>query len=296
MREGNRGWLTSSIFEIGGSGHISFKLGGGGNALCYVQVIDAVTNEVLARYHQQAQQDAILIQYVADLSAYIGRTVRIQVVDMAENGWGCVSFDNVVTYYLGAEALPAGITVSDIKGELKYTIDNGSFESGNIDGWHMNITEAGAHNTLGWVESSEHDAGWYAKNDDTKDGTFLFTFTRPDGTNCENTKGTLESSTFSLKQGSFVSFKFGGAGGAQNHDVYIELCRADGSVIARFFNDAPGKVNTRMNSYFYQYQGAEVNCFFRVVDNSTGDYGCFVIDDFRVNLDSAPEGYIAAIM
>ena len=295
MREGNRGALTSSAFEIGGTGWISFKLGGGGSALCYVQIIDAATGEVLARYHQQAQQDAKLIQYVADLSAYIGRTVRVQVVDQADSGWGCVSFDNVVTYYPAGAVLPTGETANDIKGNLKHTIDNGSFESGNIDGWNMNITEAGAHNTLGWVESSEHDAGWYTKNDDIKDGSFLFTFVRPDGTNCENSKGTLQSSTFSLKQGSFVAFKFGGAGGAQNHDVYIELCRADGSVIARFYNDAPGKVNTRMNAYYYQYNGPEVDCFFRVVDNSTGDYGCFVVDDFRVNLASAPEGFIPAI-
>ena len=295
MREGNRGVLTSSAFEIGGTGYISFKLGGGGNVLCYVQVIDAVTGEVLARYHQQAQRDAVLIQYVADLSAYIGRTVRVQVVDQADSGWGCVSFDNLVTYYpVGAE-LPAGETANDIKGEIKYTIENGSFESGNIDGWSMNITEAGAHNTLGWVLETEIDAGWYAKNDETKDGKFLFTFVQPGDINCENSKGTLESSTFSLKQGAFVSFKFGGAGGGSNHDVYIELCRADGSVIARFFNDAEGKVNTKMNAYYYQYNGAEVNCFFRVVDNSTGDYGCVVVDDFRVNLESAPEGYIAAI-
>ena len=295
MREGNRGALTSSVFEIGGTGYISFKLGGGENALCYVQVIDAVTGEILARYHQQALNNAVLIQYVADLSAYIGRTARIQVVDQAASGWGCVSFDSVVTYYPEGAILPEGITANDIKGNLKYTIENGSFESGNIDGWTMNITEAGGQNTLGWVLENEIDAGWYAKNDDTKDGRFLFTFAQPGDINCENSKGTLQSSTFSLKQGSFVSFKFGAAGGNQNHDVYIELCRADGSVIARFYNDASGKINTRMNSYFYQYEGAEVECFFRVVDNSTGDYGCLVIDDFRVNLDAAPEGYIAAI-
>lgn len=295
MREGNRGSLTSSTFEISGTGYISFKLGGGANSLCYVQVIDAVTGEILARYHQQAIQDAKLIQYVADLSQHIGKTARIQVVDQAERDWGCVSFDNVVTYYASNEALPAGLTANDIKGNLNYNIVNGSFETGNLDGWTMNITEAGAQNTLGWVLDREIDAGWYAKNDETKDGNFLFTFATPEDVNCENTKGTLQSSTFSLKQGAFVSFKFGAAGGAQNHDVYIELCREDGSVIARFFNDAPNKVNTRMNSYFYQYNDVEVNCFFRVVDNSTGDYGCLVIDDFRVNLESAPEGFIQAI-
>ncbi len=295
-REGNRGVLTSSTFEIGGTGYISFMLGGGENALCYVQVIDATTGEILARYHQQAMDWAVLIQYVADLSDYIGRTARIQVVDQAESNWGCVSFDNVVTYYPEGASLPEGaIEAIDIKDDLKYTIENGSFESGNLDGWTMNITDAGTHNTLGWVLETEMDAGWYTKNDDTKDGSFLFTFVQPGDINCENTKGWLDSSVFALKQGSFVSFKFGGAGGAQNHDVYIQLCKADGSVIATFYNDAEGKVNTKMNSYYYQYQGEEVECFFRVVDNSTADYGCFVVDDFRVNLETAPEGYIAAI-
>ena len=291
MREGNKGSLTSSAFEIGGTGWISFKLGGGGHEMCYVQVIDAVTGEVLARYHQQAQQDAKLIQYVADLSAYIGRTARIQVIDQAENGWGCVSFDHVVTYYPEGVALPEGIVANDIKVVPNYTIENGSFENG-LDGWHMNIWEAGAHNTLGWVESAEHDAGWYTKNDDRKDGNNLFTFCRPDGTNCENTKGELVSSTFTLKQNAFVSFRFGGAG---TREVRIELVKADGTVIARFYNEAPGKINTEMHAYFYQYTGEETECFFRVVDDSVANYGCFVVDDFRVNLESAPEGFIAAI-
>ncbi len=295
-REGNRGVLTSSVFEIGGSGYISFMLGGGENALCYVQVIDAVTGEILARYHQQEMEGAVLKLYVADLSLYIGRTARIQVVDQAVNAWGCVSFDNVVTYYPEGFVLPEGaIVANDIKGNLAYEIENGSFEHGNTDSWTMDITEEGTHNTLGWVLDTEIDVEWYTKNNETKDGNFLFTFVQPGDINCENTKGTLTSSVFSLKEGAFVSFRFGAAGNVQNHDVYIELCRIDGSVIARFYNDAEGKVNTKMNAYYYQYNDVEVECFFRVVDNSTGDYGCLVIDDFRVNLESAPEGFIEAI-
>ena len=290
--EGNRGILTSSMFEIGGTGFISFMLGGGENALCYVQVIDAVTGEVLARYHQQEMDEAVLKQYIADLSAYIGRTARIQVVDYASSGWGCVSFDNVVTYYASVEDLPVGITAIDIKGNVKYNIENGSFETGNLDGWTMNITEPGVHNTLGWVLDAEHDAEWYTKNDDRKDGNFLFTFVKPGDINCESSKGTLDSSVFTLKANSYVSFRFGGAG---TRDVYVQLCRADGSVIATFYNEADGKQNTEMYAYYYQYQGEEVECFFRVVDNSTSNYGCFVVDDFRVNLESAPEGYMAAI-
>ena len=290
MREANTGFLTSSAFELGGTGYISFMLGGGENDLCYVQVIDAATGEVLARYHQQAMNKAVLIQYVADLSAYVGKTVRIQIVDNATSGWGCVSFDNVVTYYPEGKALPEGITANDIK----YEIVNGSFESGNLNGWKMNVTWSGdGLNTLGWVVNTEIDVGWYTKNDDRKDGEFLFTFAQGDN-NCENNTGTLESSTFVLKKDSFVSFRFGGAG---THGVRIELCNANGEVIATFYNDAEGKVDTEMYAYYYQYTGEATECYFRIVDEQReGDsYRCFVVDDFRVNLEAAPEGFIPAI-
>ncbi|MBQ8584600.1 MAG: hypothetical protein IJ488_08370 [Clostridia bacterium] len=290
-REGNTGTLTSSAFLLGGSGYITYMLGGG-NELCYVQVIDSTTGEVLARFRQQAREDAVLKSYVADLSAYVGKTVRIQVVDNATNSWGCVSFDNVKTYYASK---PDGyIDAVDVKEADKYSIVNGSFEYG-MDGWKMNVTEASEFNTLGWVLDKEVESVHYSKNDDRKQGNYLFTFWHNDGRNCEGSKGNLESSAFTLKKDSYVSFRFGGAGNAQNHDVYIQLCRADGTAIATFYNDAEGKVNTQMNAYFYQYTGEETECFFRVVDNSAGDYGCFVVDDFRVNLESAPEGFIEAI-
>lgn len=283
-REGNKGVLTSSVFEIGGNGYITYMLGGG-NGHCYVQVIDSTTGEILARYRQQAREDAVLKKYVADLRAYIGRTVRIQVVDNATYDWGCVSFDNVVTYY---NSVPDGMLAIDVK----YEIVNGSFESGKTD-WKQN------GDNLGEVIRDEINEGWYTKNDDNKDGDHLFSFAffNAEGgvVNVEGGKGNIESTNFVLKQGSFVSFRFGGAGGGSNHDVYIELCRADGSVIARFYNDAPGKVNTRMNAYYYQYQGEEADCFFRVVDNSQSDYGCFVVDDFRVNLENAPTDFIEAM-
>ena len=64
------------MFEISGCGWISYKFGGG-NASCYIQVIDAVTHEILARYGQQAFNEAVLIQYVANLSAYAGRLDRM---------------------------------------------------------------------------------------------------------------------------------------------------------------------------------------------------------------------------
>ena len=287
--ESRTGVLTSSVFELGGSGYITYMLGGG-NGLCYVQVIDSTTGEILARYRQQQRDDAVLVTYVANLSAYIGRTLRIQLVDNATSDWGCVSFDNVVTYH---ETVPTGVTAIDVK----YEIANGSFETGNKEGWKQN------GGNLGEVTNNEINEGWYTKNDDNKDGEYIFSFAHFNGdggvVNHEGGTGNIESSNFILKQGSYVSFRFGGAGGDRNnpnHAIFIQLCKADGTVIATFYNDAEGKVNTRMNAYYYQYQGEEADCFFRVVDNSAeGNYSCFVVDDFRVNLNEAPEGFIEAI-
>ena len=294
MKEGNKGVLSSSIFEIGGTGKISFMLGGGGNEQCYIQIVNAATGEVLARYHQQAQRDAVLIQYVADLSAYANKGIfaRVQVVDYATEGWGCVSFDNVVTYYPEGAELPAGETANNIYNG-SYDIVNGSFENGT-DGWRQNGDK------LGEVITDEINEGWYTKNDENhRDGAHIFSFAffNNEGgvVNVEGARGNLESSTFTLKKNSYVSFRFGGAGGVSNRGVWIELVRTDGTVITRFYNEADGKVNTRMNAFFYQYTGESADFFFRVVDDSTGDYGCFVIDDFRVNLDKAPEGFIAAV-
>ena len=290
MREGNVGALTSSVFQLGGSGYITYMLGGG-NDYISVQIIDAATGEVLARYRQQAREDAVLKTYVADLTEFVGRNLRIQVVDNAIRDWGCVSFDNVKTYY--AEK-PEGIDAVDVLESDKYTIANGSFEQGMF-GWNESVD-------LGAVVRDEIGDSWYTKNDGNKHGDYLFSFAyfNAEGgvVNTEGNTGTLESSGFLLKQNAYVSFRFGGAGGTEampnNHEVYIQLCNANGDVIATFYNDAD-KVNTRMNAYYYQYTGEETECFFRVVDNSTHDYGCFVVDDFRVNLESAPEGHIEAI-
>ena len=40
-----------------------------------------------------------MIEYKADLSKFIGKTVRIKVVDNADSDWGLMFCDDFVTYY-----------------------------------------------------------------------------------------------------------------------------------------------------------------------------------------------------
>ncbi|MDE7265824.1 MAG: hypothetical protein K2N52_06085, partial [Clostridia bacterium] len=100
--EGNTGTLTSSAFEVGGCGWMTFLLGGGANTeLCYVSIIDADSGEELLRFANtnMLPQEGSLVSYKADLSTLMGRKVKIQLVDNATGGWGLITADNFITHY-----------------------------------------------------------------------------------------------------------------------------------------------------------------------------------------------------
>ena len=125
--ESNTGTLTSSTFKLGGSGFVSYKLGGGKNKeLCFIEFIDASTNEVLARTYNQKFKEpgksyyylgeprdlakdnvylANMVDYKLDLSSYIGRDIYIRITDNATSDWGLMFVDNFITYYESSEAL-----------------------------------------------------------------------------------------------------------------------------------------------------------------------------------------------
>ena len=107
--------------------------------------------------------------------------------------------------------------------------------------------------------------------------------------NKESGTGIIRSSAFILEKNGIVSFRFGAA---HNPDVYINVYTASGVLLATFRNNASADA-TVMVQYYYQFDNAEeISCYFEVVDNATGNYGCIVMDDFRVNLESAPAGAV----
>ena len=283
-REGNKGVLTSSAFELGGTGYISYMLGGG-NDLCYVQVVDVATGEVLARFRQQAREDAVLKTYVANLSAYIGRTIRIQLVDNSTNEWGCVSFDNVVTYYPVGKALPENaIEANDINATFKYTLANGGFEY-RLDGWTL-VRTAG-ETDIGYV--SEQEVFW--KNADksyNKDGRFLFTGVEDINGFMEGGQGTLTSSHFVIGGSGYITFKLGGG---YNSECYIEIVDAEtGSAIAKFHNPNADSNEGRMFQFkadLSEFQDKEV--YIRVVDNAVNAWGCMAVDSFVTYYETAEQ-------
>ncbi|MBO4572672.1 MAG: hypothetical protein J5762_02770 [Clostridia bacterium] len=111
--EAGMGILESSAFTVGGCGYITFKLGGGRNANCYIEIIDMATETAIARYHNDNMSEGKLIQFKADLTAFMGRSVKIRVVDNATNDWGCLAVDDFITHYESIDLLPTAILIDN---------------------------------------------------------------------------------------------------------------------------------------------------------------------------------------
>lgn len=277
--EGAKGTLTSSTFTIGGSGWITYMLGGAKETtLVYLEIVDAATQEVLDRFGNKLFSDADLggcklIKYKADLSAHKGKTAFIRITDNASANYGLFFADEFVTYY-AAQPDNTFNTATSLA-HLKYQVANCGFENGNLDGWTLN-------GDIGVVSSDSsywtHTASPPSYN---KDGDKLFTWWTWENdheVSREGNTGTLTSDEFILKAGQTISFKFGGGGG--NNEIYIEVVDVEtGNAIAKFFNtEANGG---ELKQYHYTFDTTDDKaCYIRIVDNATSSWGCLAVDSF----------------
>ena len=314
--EAGRGTLTSSAFTVGGSGYITFLMGGGGNPLeCYISIIDAETEEEVARFANRLFNDkgigiinngsnlANMVLYKADLSEFMGRSLKIRVVDNATSGWGLITVDSFVTYYKEASNVPAKANEAvDIKpqplpdtvlGENDpYQVLNGDFETGDLEGW--TLTKTSGSTEMGYV--SGQDVFW--KNADksyNKDGRFLFTGIEDVMGSMEGAHGVLTSSDFTVGGCGFITFKLGGG---YNPECYIEIVDAETDVaIAKYHNDNESHNEGRMFLFkadLTEFMGR--NVYIRVVDNASADWGCLAVDSFITHYESIeqlPEAALA---
>ena len=304
--ESYKGTLTSSAFTVGGSGYITFLLGGGGNPLeCYISIIDAESGEELVRYANRMFNDkgigiinngsnlANMVLYKADLSEFMERSLKIRVVDNATGGWGLITVDSFVTYYKEVAGVPAKAFLAvDIKPEPlpdtilgendPYQVINGDFETGDLTGWTLTTTSG--ETAMGYV--SEQDVFW--KNADkpyNKDGRFLFTGIEDVNGWMEGAKGTLTSSSFTIGGCGYITFKLGGG---YNQECYIEIVDASNDqTIAKYHNDNADYNEGRMFQFkadLSEFMGREV--YIRVVDNASEAWGCLAVDSFITHYNS----------
>ena len=300
--ESHKGTLTSSAFTVGGSGYITFMLGGGGNPLeCYISIIDAETGEEVARYANSLFNDrgigiinhgsnlANMVWYKADLSSFMGRSLKIRIVDNSTNNWGLITADSFVTYYKEMAGVPekanmaVNIVSNTILGENNpYQVLNGDFETGDLTGWTLEKTSG--ETEIGYV--SIKDMFWDNANKPyNKDGRFLFTGVEDGNGWMEGARGTLTSSKFTVGGCGYITFKLGGG---YNQDCYIEIVDAStNQAIAKYHNDNADHNEGRLLLFkadLTDFMGREV--YIRVVDNASEAWGCLAVDSFITYYES----------
>ena len=288
--EGATGTLTSSSFVIGNSGWMTFKIGAARHPeQIFIDVYDAETGSILARFGNTAWQDrtngaksgCTLIAYKADLSAFLGRNVKIRVVDNAKSDYGLFFVDSFNTWY---DAEPDDTylkAVPQAHASSIYEVENGGFETGDLTGWRQEGGEFGV--------VTDQERYWnHGDNPGTeygKEGQYLFSWWTRNADGSENNRegnmGSLTSGLFVLKANGILTFKLGGGNG--NENIYIEVVNANTGEVMGKFNNTNG-VNGTLIQYSYQFTGVEeTTCYIRVVDNATGGWGCLTVDSVMAN-------------
>ncbi len=302
------GVMRSSEFVLGGSGYISYKLGGcRNNLLTYLRfVVKDEDGDIEIKYSNSEYRDyqfpyvengmriLNLVQYYADFSMYLGKTMYIEVVDesTSPDRHECIILDSVQTYW---EKKPVWYTSQSFEAKTDpdnvdeepdsiYQVKNGTFETGDLTGWTMS-------GNIGEVSDA---VGWWAQNFPyNKKGKCLFT-----GINVEGNTGTLTSDAFTVG-GQIMTFRMGG--GANPMKVYVSIIDAETEEeLARFGNlnfadKGTETLNTtsflaNMNKYKVHYadlgieQGRRVKL--RITDNATSNWGLVTADSFITYYES----------
>ena len=292
-----RGTLTSDPFKLGGNGFITFKMGAGkNNDLVYVEFINAENNEVLAKVANEDCDGLFitdhLITKIVDLSAHVGKTIIIKVTD---------NDDGTDLAYVNLDAFKVCQSDADIEAakaeyalqietygekpfvedETSPSIQNGSFETGDLTGW---VTlEGTALTRAAIVPTSQYywtDRMVYGDGEYYLDGS-------NNGAIAENLLGAIRSSKFTLGGDGYISFMIGSGNGGS----YVALCdgNTDEELIVmnnEFFSD-PSLALTLLRVYMDASEYIGRVCYLKVVDANDGSNGGFAfinVDDFRTSM------------
>ena len=276
------GVMRSSTFTLGGSGYVSFMLGGGKNGdLCYLSVRDAETDEEIARYKnekfhstsyildEENYYEANLVLYKADLSKYLGRKLFFEFVDMGGRDWDLLTFDEIISYY--ATEPENGILAKDIKpvfedSYVPNVLANGDFSQGMKGFFQVDFNGTGA--------SVFSVNGGVVKSDAQGDAG----------------KGMLRSSLFRVDGSGIVSIKVGAAQGKRfDKDTFISVKeRTTNREIFRFANR--NHSGNDMITYYVDLSGhIGKQCYFEIVDNATAEYDVIFISDIVTYYAATPD-------
>lgn len=292
-----RGTLTSDPFKLGGNGFITFKMGGGKDTeKCYVEFFEQGNDTAIAKVANEDCDGTFitdhLITKVVDLSAYVGKTVYIVVTDN-DDGTEC-SWLNLDAFKVCKDQAEVDAAKAEHdrqveeygpkpfeEDETSNTIQNGSFETGDLTGWM--ILDGTALTRSAIVPTSQF---YWSDRLTYGDGEYYL-----DGNNNgaiqESLLGSIRSSKFTLGGDGLITFMIGSGNGGS----YVALCDAntDEELIKQentYFSD-PALALTLLRYYMDASEYIGRVCYMKVVDANDGSSGGFAfinVDDFRVSL------------
>lgn len=292
------GRMRSSVFTVGGTGYVTYKLGGcSNNESAYLRFIlidtDGTEREVLKTSNfafkdmqfpnvANGMRVINLNQYRVNLSQFSGKQMYIEVVDNNSSGdmAGCIVLDSVKTYHetvpVYNECFDVIYEVKEVIAENEFQVKNGGFETGDLTGWIMNgnIGEVTADDTW-WVERLPYN----------KSGKFLFS-----GVNgYEQNTGMLTSEYFTVGGRGIMTFKIGGA--YDPRFSYVSLLNERDEEVARYSNylfadRGLGLINKGSNLANMVTYRADLDEWYgqrlkiRLCDLGTSNWGLFTADSF----------------
>nr|WP_286672279.1 GH32 C-terminal domain-containing protein [Cohnella hashimotonis] len=304
--EDRTGKLRSTTFKLGGTGWVKFKLGGGKNTdLVHVDVYDADTSELVARYGNTEFADvnfphvdqglrlANMVQYQADLRAFLGANLYFEIVDEATSDWGVVFADDFQTYLTSTPT--DGTLAKNLYNPVRYELRNPGFESGSLQGWTVVAGDAFGPGSV------SADTTWWSDNIPfDQEGSYHL-----DGWAYDESKtGILRSSTFTLGGSGWITFKLGG--GKNTDLVHVDVYNADtDELVARYGNTEFKDINfphidqgMRLAN-MVQYKAdlskhIDENLYLEIVDNAVSDWGVIFADAFFTNHVTPPTDGVLA--
>ncbi len=305
------GVMRSSEFVLGGSGYISWKLGGcKDNNLTYIRFMlkqDGADKEI-ARFSNFKFRDfqfpyvpnglrlLNMVQYYADFSKLLGETMYVEVVDYnsSNDELGCITLDSVITYH---ETKPVWYDSESFVAEYwfdenennPYAVANAGFEAGSLNGWELS-GGANVSNEKNYWQSDPNF--WYGYGSTVQaflqEGKYFYI-------SDEASTSVLRSRIFTLGGDGIISFKLGAA---KNRECYVAICDANTNeelikVYNDYFND-PLRAEVLLRRFVdaNAYVGRQL--YIKVVDNATSDFGFIVFDDVRTSLTSQEAAEIKA--
>lgn len=271
------GHLRSSNFVLGGSGYVSFKLGGGKNSsFAYVSIRRTSDNLEVARFGNRhfnkteidgvkvcENGEAYMFEYYYDLSAYLGQSLYFVITDASSSNWCVLSADSFVTYYAQAPATTEDtLAVNILPAILGVDIADNSIKNGGL---------------------TENLEQWQDVNNVFK----IDKCARSDNNGGDASTGVLRSSAFSVN-GDNKYVRFGWAGGlAYDKQVFVSVKEVGTNIeVLRYVrrDNLSSKKGGSFDNHMLDLSGLDDTklYYLEFADNTTGGWGLTMIKEVRL--------------